>query len=107
MVFINPGEKPVLLVHFIAPGARVALIVTCVALRARSRHIGPKTSAKSQGQNPSDMAKAGELNAPSFGSSRFRIRLTERADETLDHQCMHIRGFDLFGAILPPWRIDV
>ena len=43
----------------------------------------------------------------SFGSSRFRIRLTERADQTLEHQCMHIRGFDLFGAILPPWRIDV
>ena len=43
----------------------------------------------------------------SFGSSRFRIRLTERTDETLDHQCMHIRGFELFGAILPPWRMDV
>ena len=40
---------------------------------------------------------------PSFPSSRFRIRLTNGNE----HQCMHIRGFELFGAILPPWRIDV
>ena len=39
---------------------------------------------------------------PSFPSSRFRIRLTNG----FEHQCMHIRGFELFGAILPPWRID-
>ena len=40
---------------------------------------------------------------PSFPSSRFRIRLTNGNE----HQCMHIRGFELFGAILPPWRIEV
>ena len=42
---------------------------------------------------------------PSFPSSRFRIRLTN-VTHGLGHQCMHIRGFELFGAILPPWRID-
>ena len=40
-----------------------------------------------------------------FPSSRFRIRLTN-VTHGLGHQCMHIRGFELFGAILPPWRID-
>ena len=43
---------------------------------------------------------------PSFPSSRFRIRLVQPTDVDLI-QCMHIRGFELFGAILPPWRIDV
>ena len=42
---------------------------------------------------------------PSFPSSRFRIRLTS-FDITQDESCMHIRGFEVFGAILPPWRID-
>jgi len=42
---------------------------------------------------------------PPFPSSRFRIRLTS-FDMTRDESCMHIRGFELFGAILPPWRID-
>ncbi len=37
-----------------------------------------------------------------FASSRFRIRLT---DGDVD-QCMHIRGLELFGTILPPWRIE-
>ena len=41
----------------------------------------------------------------SFGSSRFRIRLA--ASERYSARCFHLRGFDLFGAILPPWRIDV
>ena len=35
-----------------------------------------------------------------FASSNYRIRVTN------DHQCMHIRGLELFGTILPPWRID-
>ena len=43
---------------------------------------------------------------PSFASSRFRIRLTS-FDITRHESCMHVRGFELFGAILPPWRIDV
>ena len=52
----------------------------------------------------------------SFGASQFRLRLIhdERGpgdpDDWSDFtpcQCMHIRGFELFGAILPPWRIDV
>ena len=43
---------------------------------------------------------------PSFPSSRFRIRLTS-FDITRDESCMHVRGFEVFGAILPPWRIDV
>ena len=41
---------------------------------------------------------------PSFPSSSFRIRLGQPTD--VDPQCMHIRGFEIFGAILPPWRID-
>ena len=35
-----------------------------------------------------------------FASSNFRIRVTN------EQQCMHIRGLELFGTILPPWRID-
>ena len=35
-----------------------------------------------------------------FASSKFRIRVTN------GHQCMHIRGLDLYGTILPPWRIE-
>ena len=39
----------------------------------------------------------------SFASNRFRIRLLEGDEE---ERCMHIRGLELFGKILPPWRID-
>jgi len=38
-----------------------------------------------------------------WASSQFRIRLT---NGPTDEQCMHIRGFELFGTVLPPWRID-
>ena len=36
-------------------------------------------------------------------SSRFRIRLAESNEE---ERCMHIRGLELYGTIIPPWRID-
>ena len=36
-------------------------------------------------------------------STRFRIRLAENGGA---HRCMHIRGLELYGTILPPWRID-
>ena len=39
----------------------------------------------------------------SFGASQFRIRLDHGEGQC---QCMHIRGLELFGTILPPWRID-
>ena len=35
-----------------------------------------------------------------FASSRFRLRLAG-----VDGQCMHVRGLELFGTILPPWRL--
>ena len=38
-----------------------------------------------------------------FASNRFRIRLLESDEEG---RCMHIRGLELFGTILPPWRLD-
>jgi len=38
-----------------------------------------------------------------FASSRFRIRLAD-SDET--RRCMHLRGIDLFGEILPGWSLD-
>ena len=43
-------------------------------------------------------------HAADFGSTRFRIRLAESDGE--DWRCIHIRGLELFGTILPPWRID-
>jgi len=36
-------------------------------------------------------------------SSRFRIRL---AESNLTERCMHVRGLELYGTIMPPWRID-
>ena len=39
----------------------------------------------------------------SFASNRFRIRLLESDEEG---RCMHIRGLELYGTILPPWRLD-
>ena len=36
-------------------------------------------------------------------SNRFRIRLAESNEPS---RCMHIRGLELFGTILPPWRLD-
>ena len=39
----------------------------------------------------------------SFASNRFRVRLLESDEEG---RCMHIRGLELFGTILPPWRLD-
>ena len=41
--------------------------------------------------------------AADFASNRFRIRLVESSEE---ERCMHIRGIELFGTILPPWRFD-
>ena len=43
-------------------------------------------------------------DAADFGSNRFRIRLAE--SNRASFRCMHIRGLELFGTILPPWRID-
>ena len=40
-----------------------------------------------------------------FASSSYRIRVTNYNPDT-HHQCIHIRGLELFGTILPPWRID-
>ena len=37
-----------------------------------------------------------------FVSSRFRIKLLDSTGQ----QCFHIRGFELFGTVLPPWRLD-
>ena len=42
----------------------------------------------------------------SFGASQFRLRLTDEGAPGDPCQCMHIRGLELFGTILPPWRID-
>ena len=39
----------------------------------------------------------------SFASNRFRVRLLESDEEG---RCMHIRGLELYGTILPPWRLD-
>ena len=36
-----------------------------------------------------------------FPSSRFRIRLVGNQE-----QCFHLRGFEIFGTVLPPWRLD-
>ena len=41
-----------------------------------------------------------------FASTRFRIRLLEPALSMHAHRCMHIRGLELYGTIMPPWRID-
>ena len=41
--------------------------------------------------------------ADRVASNRFRIRLAESGEP---YRCMHIRGLELFGTILPPWRID-
>ena len=41
--------------------------------------------------------------AADFASNRFRIRLLESDEEG---RCMHIHGLELFGTILPPWRLD-
>lgn len=40
--------------------------------------------------------------AMSFPSTRFRIRLAHGANHFA--RCMHIRGLELFGTVLPPWR---
>ena len=43
------------------------------------------------------------MNTKQVASNRFRIRLLEGDEE---ERCMHIRGLELFGKILPPWRLD-
>ena len=40
--------------------------------------------------------------AAEFASTRFRIRLVE---SDVDQRCMHVRGLEIFGTILPPWRV--
>ena len=39
-------------------------------------------------------------------STRFRIRLLGPALSMHAHRCMHIRGLELYGTIMPPWRLD-
>ena len=41
--------------------------------------------------------------ADRVASNRFRIRLAETGEP---YRCMHIRGLELLGTVLPPWRID-
>ena len=41
--------------------------------------------------------------ADRVASNRFRIRLAESNEPS---RCMHIRGVELFGTIMPPWRLD-
>ena len=41
-------------------------------------------------------------SAASFASNRFRIRLLESNIP----RCMHVRGLELYGTIMPPWRLD-
>ena len=37
-----------------------------------------------------------------FASTRFRIRLLESEEE---HRCIHVRGLEIFGTVLPPWQV--
>ena len=52
------------------------------------------------------------VSAADFASTRFRIRLTEiewedpEWEDDHDDRCMHICGLELFGTIMPPWRLD-
>ena len=54
------------------------------------------------------------MSAADFASTRFRIRLDQpesesesEQDDDHDHtcRCMHICALELYGTILPPWRI--
>ncbi len=40
-----------------------------------------------------------------FPSSRFRICMQANSELPVE-RCMHLRGFELFGTVLPPWRLD-
>ena len=66
-------------------------------------HSGPGPDVKSFGVD-------------AFTSTRFRIRLADPRDapeylvSTLidrfnGRQCMHLRAFELFGTVLPPWQV--
>ncbi len=53
------------------------------------------------------------MSAADFASTRFRIRLDQpesesdsEQDDNHDHRCMHICGLELYGTIMPPWRLD-
>ena len=56
------------------------------------------------------------FDVDAFTSTRFRIRLTNPRDApqhlvsnlvVMFHggQCMHLRAFELFGTVLPPWQV--
>ena len=47
-----------------------------------------------------------------FASTRFRIRLLESEGPSgpnwgphPDYRCVHVRGLDIFGTVLPPWQV--
>ena len=42
----------------------------------------------------------------SFGASRFRIRVIDQGEATPPMRCFHPRELELFGTVLPLWRID-
>ena len=58
------------------------------------------------GQHKFFQIQWGVCPSRSFASSCFRLRQTHPYGEEDYSQCMHIRGLELFGTILPPWRIE-
>ena len=53
---------------------------------------------------PGDISGGGKyFDVEAFASTRFRIR-NAQANPIDQSQCMHIRGLELFGTVLPPWR---
>ena len=53
-------------------------------------------------------ARCFDVDGTAVASSRFRLRML---DEVAEHawggglRCMHIRDFELFGTVLPPWSV--
>ena len=94
--------------------ARAILVDSAVSSFAATRPRA-SSSARPSTRVPKASNSAYEVfelvSAAEFASTRFRIRLTEIEpendfEENWDDRCMHICGFELYGTILPPWRID-
>ena len=55
-------------------------------------------------------AKCFDVDGTAVASSRFRLRMLDLVAEHGDHdiealRCLHIRDFEVFGTVLPPWSV--
>ena len=96
--------------HFrLGYGACSANLFKCFVFEAYDRdRLAWHTLYESNGVGPWEDVPSGPrpevkyFDVDAFTSTRFRIRLVDTQEAW---QCMHLRAFEVFGTVLPPWQV--